>query len=31
MGEHWSQLLKVRAISRDVKVIELSGGNQQRW
>jgi simple sugar transport system ATP-binding protein len=31
MGEHWSQLLKVRAISRDVKVIELSGGNQRRW
>jgi ABC-type sugar transport system ATPase subunit len=30
MGEHWSQLLNVRAISRDVKVIELSGGNQQK-
>jgi ABC-type sugar transport system ATPase subunit len=30
VGEHWSQLLKVRAISKDVKVIELSGGNQQK-
>lgn len=30
IGEHWSRLLNVRAISRDVKVIELSGGNQQK-
>jgi simple sugar transport system ATP-binding protein len=30
VGERWSRLLKVRAISKDVKVIELSGGNQQK-
>jgi ABC-type sugar transport system ATPase subunit len=30
VGEHWARLLKVRAISKDVKVIELSGGNQQK-
>ncbi len=30
VGEHWSRLLNVRAISRNVKVIELSGGNQQK-
>ena len=30
IGEHWSRLLNVRAISKDVKVIELSGGNQQK-
>jgi ABC-type sugar transport system ATPase subunit len=30
VGEHWSKLLNVRANSRDVKVIELSGGNQQK-
>ena len=30
VGEHWSRLLNVRAIGRDVKVIELSGGNQQK-
>jgi simple sugar transport system ATP-binding protein len=30
VGERWSKLLKVRAISKDVKVIELSGGNQQK-
>ena len=30
VGERWSTLLKVRAISKDVKVIELSGGNQQK-
>ena len=29
-GERWSKLLNVRAISKDVKVIELSGGNQQK-
>jgi ABC-type sugar transport system ATPase subunit len=29
-GEHWSKLLNVRAIGKDVKVIELSGGNQQK-
>ncbi len=30
VGTKWSDLLKVRAISKDVKVIELSGGNQQK-
>ncbi len=30
VGERWSGLLKVRANSKDVKVIELSGGNQQK-
>jgi ABC-type sugar transport system ATPase subunit len=30
VGERWTQLLNVRAISKDVKVIELSGGNQQK-
>jgi len=30
VGDFWSKLLKVRAISQDVKVIELSGGNQQK-
>ena len=30
VGDHWTQLLNVRAISQDVKVIELSGGNQQK-
>lgn len=30
VGEFWSKLLKVRAIGHDVKVIELSGGNQQK-
>jgi simple sugar transport system ATP-binding protein len=30
VGDFWSKLLKVRAISHDVKVIELSGGNQQK-
>jgi simple sugar transport system ATP-binding protein len=30
VGEKWSRLLNVRAISKDVKVIELSGGNQQK-
>ncbi len=30
VGEHWTKLLNVRAISKDVKVIELSGGNQQK-
>lgn len=30
VGEHWIQQLKVRAISKDVKAIELSGGNQQK-
>jgi ABC-type sugar transport system ATPase subunit len=29
-GERWTRLLNVRAISKDVKVIELSGGNQQK-
>lgn len=30
VGESWSKALNVRAISKDVKVIELSGGNQQK-
>ena len=30
VGERWNKLLNVRAISKDVKVIELSGGNQQK-
>ena len=30
VGERWSKLLNVRAIGKDVKVIELSGGNQQK-
>jgi len=30
VGTRWAELLKVRAISKDVKVIELSGGNQQK-
>jgi simple sugar transport system ATP-binding protein len=30
VGEHWIKQLKVRAISKDVKAIELSGGNQQK-
>jgi ABC-type sugar transport system ATPase subunit len=29
-GERWIKLLNVRAISKDAKVIELSGGNQQK-
>ncbi|GGC77498.1 sugar ABC transporter ATP-binding protein [Chelatococcus reniformis] len=30
IGESWIKNLNVRAISKDVKVIELSGGNQQK-
>jgi rhamnose transport system ATP-binding protein len=30
VGTRLSEMLKVRAISKDVKVIELSGGNQQK-
>ena len=30
VGTRWGELLKVRAISKDVRVIELSGGNQQK-
>lgn len=30
VGEHWVKQLNVRAISKDVKAIELSGGNQQK-
>jgi simple sugar transport system ATP-binding protein len=30
VGESWVKKLNVRAISKDVKVIELSGGNQQK-
>jgi ABC-type sugar transport system ATPase subunit len=30
VSEHWTQLLNVRATSKDVKVIELSGDNQQK-
>ncbi|HWI25715.1 MAG TPA: sugar ABC transporter ATP-binding protein [Stellaceae bacterium] len=29
-GETWIKALNVRAISKDVKVVELSGGNQQK-
>ena len=29
-GEHWIKTLKVRAIGKDVKVVELSSGNQQK-
>src|SRR5205807_9555643 len=29
-GERWIKALNIRAISRDVKVVELSGGNQQK-
>ena len=30
VGEHWAKQLNIRAISNDVKAIELSGGNQQK-
>jgi simple sugar transport system ATP-binding protein len=30
VAAHWTKALNVRAISRDVKVVELSGGNQQK-
>ncbi len=30
VGKKWSEALKVRAIGQDVKVVELSGGNQQK-
>ena len=30
VGEYWIKRLNVRAISKDVKAIELSGGNQQK-
>lgn len=30
VGDHWTKLLNVRAINQNVKVIELSGGNQQK-
>ena len=30
VGERWTRLLNVRAASKDMKVIELSGGNQQK-
>jgi simple sugar transport system ATP-binding protein len=30
VGETWIKTLNIRAISRDVKVVELSGGNQQK-
>ncbi len=30
VGEHWTKLLNVRALGKDMKVIELSGGNQQK-
>jgi len=29
-GEHWIKRLNVRAIGKEVKAIELSGGNQQK-
>lgn len=30
VGEHWIKRLNVRAIGKDVKAVELSGGNQQK-
>ncbi|MCB1415252.1 MAG: sugar ABC transporter ATP-binding protein [Phyllobacteriaceae bacterium] len=30
LAEHWTKSLNIRAISSDVPVIELSGGNQQK-
>lgn len=30
LGAQWSQKLKIRAINQDARVIELSGGNQQK-
>jgi simple sugar transport system ATP-binding protein len=30
VGDHWIKALNVRATSKDVKVVELSGGNQQK-
>ena len=30
LGQKWSEALNIKAVSRDVKVIELSGGNQQK-
>ena len=29
-GEHWIKRLNIRAIGKEVKAIELSGGNQQK-
>ncbi|MDP3525152.1 MAG: sugar ABC transporter ATP-binding protein [Hoeflea sp.] len=30
IARHWSEALKVRALDNDMRVIELSGGNQQK-
>ena len=30
IGEEWSEALHIRAVTKDAKVIELSGGNQQK-
>ena len=30
VGEHWTKSLNVRSVSKSVRVIELSGGNQQK-
>lgn len=30
VGAHWIRQLNIRAISKDVKAVELSGGNQQK-
>jgi len=30
IGEEWAEALHIRAVSKDAKVIELSGGNQQK-
>ncbi len=30
LGDEWSKSLHIRAVSKDAKVIELSGGNQQK-
>ncbi len=29
-GEHWTKALSIKAIGKDVKAVELSGGNQQK-
>ena len=30
IGQQWSEALHIRSVNKDVKVIELSGGNQQK-
>lgn len=31
LAKHWTEALNIKAISPDARVIELSGGNQQKW